>query len=277
MLRADGLSTNFEMLTNFTAASSEVLNVALEREILSPAFEDKPLQFINLNVLKTGLPRYSAFGSEDLDVRPLKVTDVDGFSASLWHPSESATQHYTQLAEIVGSAVMQRATWSGKTLPPLAVRASYTATLTEKDEDDHNRRLQVATFVEKPNKAVIITGQAFAEEALGYVKSDEFEMDVTQKAAHWKEAGENREGLICHSFTLESTPDLPLNGQESPRFLRGYLSRMGRRYDYYSSQLEKLQGMGRVPQILIDEAEASVHKYDAAVQRTLKIMDHNDL
>lgn len=276
MPRRDGFPTNRELQVDFTTAARDVFVAAAERELeskidLIPAYEDKPLDHLRLyvsrrNDVREGSPQ--AVYRELLEVQPLQWTTVETIEADdpyvgneLFRDTpEAVVEHYKTLCQAIGDTLITNQL-RFNSLPPTAIEADWTAELSP-----HGRPTRHAgSFKERPSKQSLVAATFFVEEAMGYVRSAEFDKPFDVRVAEYY-TGLRRDDPVYslrHGFYFDISPELPLNGHENPAFIRRYYGHMDVRLANAEQRLERLVAL-QAPQVIIDEAHDRVDLFQKA-------------
>jgi hypothetical protein len=276
MPRKDGFPTNREMLVDFTTTSGQVFLDAYERDLgahMHPMYQDKPLSHLSLRINR-GSPETepvieSGVISESLIIKPLNV-DKDFFDQhlTLRDLPQDIKERYIDLSARLASIALSETLRLSQLFPPEAADASYTARMS------NGRQRHVDTFKEKPSKMSIAAGQFFADEALEYTKSEEFDVPlVVRKLRHLSgEADSDPAENMRHAFRLAIREDLPLNGYEPRSFLEMYQRTMAARAERSKERRDRMEERG-FPQRGLDFLDEMTLKYQNALHRVNNILE----
>lgn len=257
------LPTNNELRADLTAIACDVFNIALRDDYLPPDFEGKPVECIELNITKVGMPAYLRFEKESLQIQTLRDGYFDYFPVGL-SPSESAAEDQANAINSIASMIIRRSTDFQDTILPIAIAADYTATCKDTMEDGEPVTLVAGTLDESSTKIVLASAKGFAEEALEYVNSDRFPVPLL----HGLESSEDGNGgRMNHQLSLQMRPDLPLSGDESREFLESYQAEMSACYRTSIAALKHFDVIGE--DIVLDDLGKHYFEYVAKNNRDL--------
>lgn len=304
MPRHDSFDTNREIQVDFTNIAHGVFVAAAERQLeakITPAYEDKPLDHLFLHFRKIGAPitemrKNTITGEEyptayrnreELKIRPLTESKARSLHYSVHGRTrknprevnelfqdgdEYILEHYMQLAKVIGATAITDSLRFSQ-LPPNAIDASW-------DFRGKGRDRHADTFMERPSKQSLVSAKFFAEEALAYIQSDSFDQQNDPLGSIVKSAVNEiarRESdleipiAIEHTFGLDFTPDLPLNGHESQRFLTNYRNEMAATAARIGERLEKLRRIG-APEEMLESLVSHLDTCEHAKKRAEKFL-----
>jgi hypothetical protein len=271
MPRRDGLPTNEEMLADFNAASHQVFIHACQMDLqypLPPAYEDKRLTDIRLNVMRAGgRLTTQAVMAETLTVTALTphVASYLGEHLRYRDYPQDVLDHYTLVATKLTDTHIRPGLDIRKVLPPEGIHAGYEAVL----PDGHSRH--ISTFKEKPAKQSIAAGTFMAREVLDHLTAGYGVQGSTlELLAAVIQPGSGP--VFARRFSLIISPDLPLNGHEPREFLLNFYEEMSRCAGRRLDLIERLSEVG-APQILIDNERSTYDRYSKAVAKAQKALD----
>ncbi len=287
MPRTDGFPTNRELQVEFTADARDVFVAAAERSLeskvgLYPALEDKPLDHFYLRFTRSNpLTEESAQAvhGEELVIAPINKDSIDiirnsthsftGVNELFRDAGEGVIEHYESVAKIIGETVISDSLRFGR-IPMNGVSADWSAWLTA----DRSRSRHASTFKERASKQSLISAKFFVEEASAYVQSDDFDKPLPVKGLEHvmgRRATDPRFDMK-HGFNLRISPALPLNGHETPSFIKAYHARMKYFFDKSSQTHERMIDL-RAPQSIIDTAAERIAIYRLAMNRAQLFLD----
>lgn len=230
MVRHDDFPTNRELLDEYNQQARDLMVLTYMRQmsrVLPAMLVDKPLAMVNLHFRQYYEDPLHEVGTEHVALRLHSVGEAEDLAETLGYRDLSPERlaHYVAASEAAKDIKLSDGA-DLSLIQPEAVHAEYTLTY-------HNgKRRRVGSFKEKPAKASIVAGKLCMEEAQAYVAARfDFELDRVQAPAD-----DQRVRMIMgafgltqtmrHWYELAMTPELPLNGYESPVFLERYRQQM---------------------------------------------------
>jgi hypothetical protein len=272
MPRQDGYPTNKELLVDFTAAARQLYVTAYQTHIegiVPPAYRDKPVSMLGLEVIKrylTDPEPLKSVTTERLSIFPLTDRDIDGMRehTDMKDLPGDVFEFYEAIAARLGSLALSSTVEFDRIIPPNGVTGTYTASFPSGPPKN------IDTLSEKPNKRAIISALYFAKEGLEYIQSGESRLPVEEKLL--RAIREEREGVLQHTFTLPMTPELPLNGHEGTAFLHAYHEQMEARLRKKQELLDFLTKYD-APEMSLERARNQVGRYAIALEKVRVILD----
>ncbi len=263
MSRKDGLPTNAEILADFRCASRQVFVQAYDRQFsgekLHPGFEDKPLSSLYLTVGDTG--QEPQLGRVSVLAELLSIQSIDKRIGPMIeaHPTLSqlppdVKDRYRKLGADTTEIALTKGLSIASVLPMEAVNANYYAHLSD------GKEVNIGVFEKRQTKMNLIAAKYFANEALVYVRSDDFD---------------DPDSEFIHDFGLEISVDLPLNGHEPLQFLIEFRRRMVNEYNrWYQTSL--VQVPDPEIQMTVNQIKAYVSKCAKAAEQAQVFIDRRN-
>lgn len=236
MPRPDGFRTNREMQVDFASACSDVFNSALQRtfgEHVSPAFLNKPLKHLSMFAVRN----VSCVTSGSMTREELEFTlfnyEQSVNSAALSAASQEVHDYYQAISQQVGSIVLRSGLVFSQLVPSNGVEGVYRATMKQ------GERHRTDTYSQRTRKSCLSAALALVEDVQAYVATDEF-LDI-QRTTRYKVGAP---GELFHWIVVRHDSDLPLNGNESPRFIESHYNELKKQRESLQKILQKI---GRSP------------------------------
>ena len=278
--------SNPEMLADLNATAAEAFTNALQQTLgprMSPALEDKPLSALFVSFTDGKLDRFQGkpvVVAEELGVRPINSGDIEYLN--LRHRFKDLPRdvidRYQVIADRLGYVAVSPRLQVARYLPAEAIQLEYT------EYNSNGTSRGVRTLHREPVKATIAAGQEFAEAALRYTESIDFNKPLPSSPAipmgphehivysgGWQLGFQTRN--ITHHVGIDgSAPDLPLNGHESDEFLQGYLGAMLEKYESRQAGLKVLVEMGGY-EAYYDQLREGMAPYERAIKLAKKVLE----
>ena len=275
MPRHDQMPTNPELQADFRTASGEAFTSAVDRGLagdkLPDALEGKPLSKLQLRVERRSKGNLA---HESLDMSVMTPDDAAGRIED--DRPEHVKDFSIRLAHRLADVALDRTLDVRSVVPPSAFHAVYTSETAGGEVRVH------MSDTPRPRKDQLVLAKTFAEgTALPYVNSDRFDMfqeaqmagpDAMTQALR-ESGGSGVDEIVYHKFELPMTPDLPLNGHESKRWLQEYAAQMWKREIAADERLNKINSLPhQPPQAMIDDVMLQREEARAAKERALALL-----